>query len=90
LVRRGTELHARLPECDDLTRFAAGFTPHLSVGQARTAEECRRLRDELQAPWQPLRFDVTAIAVIQRGPDSPFQVMRWVPLGGTRAIAGQS
>jgi len=24
-----------------------------------------------------------AIAVIQRGPDSPFQVMRWVPLGTT-------
>jgi len=52
----------------------------LSVGQARAAEDCRRLRDELQASWQPLRFELTAIAVVQRGPDSPFQVMRWVPL----------
>jgi len=57
-----------------------GFTPHLSVGQARAAEDGRRLRDELQAPWQPLRFELTAIAVIERGPDSPFQLMRWVPL----------
>jgi len=31
-------------------------------------------------PGQPLRFELTAIAVIKRGPDSPFQVMRWAPL----------
>jgi len=40
------------------------------------------LQNELQASWKPLRFELTAIAVIQRGPDSPFQVMQWVPLGG--------
>jgi RNA 2',3'-cyclic 3'-phosphodiesterase len=43
------QVQACFPECDDLTQFPAGFTPHLSVGQAPSAEACRRLRDELQS-----------------------------------------
>jgi RNA 2',3'-cyclic 3'-phosphodiesterase len=79
-VRLQRVLQERFLECDDLTKLAVGFTPHLSVGRAKSADAAGRLRDELQASWQPLRFELAAIAVIQRGPDSPFQVMRWVPL----------
>lgn len=81
-IRLQRELHARFPECDDLTRFSAGFTPHLSVGQALSAEACRRLRDELQPTWTPLTFELSAVALIERGPDSPFRVVQWVPLRG--------
>jgi 2'-5' RNA ligase len=76
------QLLARFPECDELTRFTAGFTPHLSVGQARSAAACRCLMNELQVSWQSARFDLKAIAVIQRGSDGPFNVMQWVQLGG--------
>src|SRR5581483_712431 len=48
LVALQAALQAACPDCDDLSRFAAGFTPHLSVGQAGSAQEARRLRDEWQ------------------------------------------
>src|SRR5262249_6376045 len=63
LVRLQAALQAACPECDDLSRFAAGFTPHLSVGQAGSAEETRRLQDALQRAWEPIRFEVSAVAV---------------------------
>jgi len=81
-VQLQRQLQARFPECDDLTRYTGGFTPHLSVGQARSAEECRRLLDELQLSWKPLRFELAAVGVIQRGLDSPFRVVQRVSLGG--------
>jgi 2'-5' RNA ligase len=34
LVRLQAALQAACPERDDLSRYAAGFTPHLSVGRA--------------------------------------------------------
>jgi len=83
-IRLQRELHARFPQCDDLTKFSAGFTPHLSVGQARSPEACRRLLDELQSTWTPLHFELSAVALIQREPDSPFRVVQWLPLGGTQ------
>lgn len=82
------ELYARFPEWDDLTRFSAGFPPHLSVGQARSAEESRCLLNEVQSTWTPLPCELTAVAVIQRGPDSPFRVVQWVPLGGSHLREG--
>jgi len=53
----------------------------LSVGQARSADASHSLLDELQLGWTPLRFELATIAAIQRGPDTPFQVMRWASLG---------
>src|SRR4051812_31067998 len=41
LVRLQAALQAACPDCDDLARFAAGFTPHLSVGQAGSANEAQ-------------------------------------------------
>jgi hypothetical protein len=78
-------LQKRFPECDDLAMFAASYTSHLSVGQAKSADASRRLLDQLQASWQPLWFELTVIAMIQRGPDTPFQVVGWASLGDNRA-----
>jgi 2'-5' RNA ligase len=49
LVRLQAALQAACPDCDDLCRFATGFTPHLSVGQVGSSDETQRLRDALQA-----------------------------------------
>ena len=80
LVRLQASLQAACPDCDDLSRFAAGFTPHLSVGQAGSAQEAERLRDAWQRTWEPIRFEVSAIALLRRGPDTPFEIERWIPL----------
>lgn len=80
LVRLQGNLQAAYPECDELGRFATGFTPHLSVGQADSREQARRLRDALQSVWQPISFAVAAVAVLRRDRDTPFAVGHWVRL----------
>lgn len=57
LVRLQAALQAACPGCDDLSRFAAGFTPHLSVGQAGSAGEAERLQVTWQRTWEPIRFE---------------------------------
>lgn len=80
-------LHAALvravPECNDLDRFGEGFTPHLSVGQARTTQEAQVLIGRLQATWQPMRFPIRSVAAIGRTADSPFEVLNEFALGAT-------
>lgn len=49
LRRLQSALHAAFPDCDDLSRFPAGFKPHLSVGQFRSLRDCERTREQLQA-----------------------------------------
>ena len=70
-------------ECDATSRFASGFTPHLSVGQARSEEELRSLRRELEA-WTPLSFVVRHVSIIVRDPPprDVFRTLAEVPLGG--------
>jgi 2'-5' RNA ligase len=80
LRRLQTVLQAAFPDCDDLSNFPAGFTPHLSVGQFASAAECERTRQQLQANWQPLTFALTEVALLARGQDSPFAVEGRVPL----------
>jgi 2'-5' RNA ligase len=80
LVRLQAALQAACPDCDDLSRFAAGFTPHLSVGQARSTEEAQKLADALQAGWQPVRFEMCAVALLRRERDTPFEIERWIAL----------
>ncbi len=79
-VRLQTTLQAAFPSYDEQSRFAAGFTPHLSVGQVASPPDLQRILAELQAEWQPLQFSLTSIALIWRHPDGPFQVDRRVPL----------
>jgi hypothetical protein len=80
LVRLQAALQAACPDCDDLSRFAAGFTPHLSVGQAGSAGEAQRLRDVWQRNWGPIRFELPAVAVLRRDRETPFEIERGIPL----------
>jgi 2'-5' RNA ligase len=73
----------RFPACDATGRFAGGFTPHLSVGQARGDGELTALRRELEG-WRPLVFTARAVSVIVREPPprDVFRTFAEVPLGG--------
>jgi 2'-5' RNA ligase len=78
LVRLQAALQAACPDCDDLSRYAAGFTPHLGVGQAGSAQEARRLLDAWQCVWQPIRFELFAVALLRRQRETPFDIAHWV------------
>jgi 2'-5' RNA ligase len=80
LIRLQAALQAAYPDCDDLSRFAAGFTPHLSVGQARSAAEAQQLLEGWQSTWQPIRWELSAVPLIRRDRDGPFAIDRWIPL----------
>lgn len=83
-----TDLHAlpcqRLPDCNDSGSLRGGFTPHLSVGQARSRGEVREFAATVGADWQPLSFTAREICLIARGapPEDVFEVKRRIPLGG--------
>jgi RNA 2',3'-cyclic 3'-phosphodiesterase len=74
------------PACDATGRFAGGFTPHLSVGQARGEEALAAFRRELEE-WRPLAFTARSVSVIVREPPprDVFRTFAEVPLGGARA-----
>jgi 2'-5' RNA ligase len=76
-------LQGVVPDCDDVSRYAQGFTPHLSVAQARGQAMLERLKDDLQAAWQPLSFEAAAVQLIWRNtpPDDVFRVGSTIPLG---------
>ncbi|RMG51916.1 MAG: 2'-5' RNA ligase family protein [Acidobacteria bacterium] len=84
LVRLQAALSAVVPDCDDVSRFQGGFTPHLSVGQVRGRTKMKKLIAELQAGWRPLGFVVREISLIWRRepPDDVFRVARAIRLGG--------
>ncbi|BDG05645.1 2'-5' RNA ligase family protein [Anaeromyxobacter oryzae] len=71
-------LHAALvrafPRCDDGNRFAGGFTPHLSVGQARGPEALDEFQRELGG-WMPVVFSARHVTIIVRDPP-PHDVFR--------------
>jgi 2'-5' RNA ligase len=72
------------PDCDDVARFAGGFTPHLSVGQAHGEPIMQKLRESLQSRWKPVRFQISEFCLIWRGetrPDDTFRVGCKVRLG---------
>jgi 2'-5' RNA ligase len=81
LAHLQTTLQNAFPDYNDLARFAGGFTPHLSVGQARSERECQALLQVCQATWQPLTFSLTAVALLWREANTPFQVAHWCFLG---------
>jgi RNA 2',3'-cyclic 3'-phosphodiesterase len=74
-------LQAAFPAYDEQSRFRTGFTPHLSVGQASSPGDRQHLLETLQASWQPVQFALTAIALIWREADRPFEVAHAIPLG---------
>jgi 2'-5' RNA ligase len=71
-------LRVRVPDCNDTARFDGGFSPHLSLGQARrrdVADMCRRW----QATWRPLAFTLDRIHLIWRN-DPPDDIFRPGPV----------
>ena len=72
-----------VPDCDDTTRFAGGFKPHLSVGQVSN-QEAQALCTGWQASWQPLTFTLAQVHVIWRNdpPDDVFRIRSILSLGG--------
>ncbi len=85
VVRLQSALLAVFPWCDDTSRFAEGFTPHLSVGRWG-AHEAEAAAAELQASWRPLDWRVESVCLIAR-PESgegPFAVRHVLPLAGER------
>ena len=73
-------LQEAFPEFDEQSRFAHGFTPHLSVGQVATRQAMRGLLTSLQADWTPVTFRLTEVALIAREADSPFRIEHRIPL----------
>ncbi|MFO0881282.1 MAG: 2'-5' RNA ligase family protein [Gemmataceae bacterium] len=78
LARLQAAHQAACLDCDDLSRFAAGFTPHLSVGQARSIREARKHLDAWQAAWTPICFRLGSVAVLKCGQDTPYEFVRSV------------
>jgi poly(A) polymerase len=79
-------LQQLFPQCDEQSqKSAAGFTPHLSVGQFPTAQEAKA-----QLPsWHPVSFLVESVALISRRGDEPFEVRYRVHLGqGSKGAGG--
>ena len=87
LVQLQAALQSLVPDCDDVCRHVHGFTPHLSVGQARGHQTMSVLKRTLQAYWEPFSFVARQIAVVWRGdpPDDVFRVDRNLPLGAGSA-----
>lgn len=83
-----TRLHAslfeRFPECDDTARQQGGFTPHLSLGVFLQRSQARIARDEIEASWAALSFEVTHVSLLARSgyEKDPFEVVASLPLGG--------
>ncbi len=71
---------AQVPDCDDVSKFPRGFTPHLSVCQAKGCRELEERTCGIQDQWEPLEFTVADVAIIYRDDDGPFRVERIIPL----------
>jgi len=74
-------LQAGFPDCDDVTRYPSGFTPHLSVGQSHGGTELETRLRSVRAGWKPQACPVREIALIARIGEGPFRVERVIPLG---------
>jgi 2'-5' RNA ligase len=67
LLRIEEALTRALPDCNDVSRYSFGFTPHLSIGQVDGAEAMERLKAALQRDWEPVCFAVTEVTLVWRG-----------------------
>jgi 2'-5' RNA ligase len=83
LVDLHDRLLERFPDCDEVRKFATGFRPHLSVGQAKTAEDVEKLLQEFAASWKPITFTVDSVALIWRSRQTQdiFKIDRRIQLG---------
>ena len=85
LMAAQTALEGAFPFANHLSSVsAAGFVPHVSVGQWPDAVSASAAAANLRAKWSPVEFDVDAVFLISRPSDGsgPFRVRARVPLGG--------
>jgi 2'-5' RNA ligase len=75
-----------VPDCNDVSRFKNGFTPHLSLGQVTGKSAMLKLKDALQTNWKLLSFMVNEICFIWRDdpPDDMFRVSHRIKINALR------
>lgn len=83
LVELQTRLWEVVPDCDEVSKHPNGFTPHLSMGQARGRDIAIRLINDWQSKWRRIRFTVSEIFLIWRNdpPDDVFRIGKSIQLG---------
>jgi 2'-5' RNA ligase len=83
VVQLQAALQSMVTDCDDVTRYPNGFTPHLSVAQVRGQAAMEQLRAALHRTWQPVSFPVQQVSLIWRNapPDDVFRVSHTVTVG---------
>ncbi len=76
-------LESVFPQCyEQGNKSAAGFTPHLSVGQFIQADEAK----ENLPQWHPLTFKVESIYLISRRRDDAFEIRYQIDFGNQNTI----
>jgi 2'-5' RNA ligase len=80
-VRLQGALQEAAPDYAHTSRFANGFTPHLSVGQSGSAEQVTELVTRWSEAWTPLVFQVNEVCIIAREGNRPFEVVSTLRLG---------
>ncbi|MFI5910764.1 RNA repair domain-containing protein [Dactylosporangium sp. NPDC051541] len=80
LQRLRSALASRFPGCT-----AGAYTPHLTI--AKLTKNADQVYAELRGAWTPLEFTVTALDLISRRADRPFEVRHTVPLAAGHAAA---
>jgi len=83
MARLQAALQSAVPDCNDVSRYGNGFTPHLSVGQVRGEEALASLKASLQASWKVVSFHAEHVSLIWRDepPDDVFRIDRQVAVG---------
>ncbi|WP_344504652.1 RNA repair domain-containing protein [Dactylosporangium maewongense] len=85
LLELQAALARRFPGCAEQDS-RGGFTPHLTVAKL-TGPDVASTVERWQAAWHPVEFTVSAVDLISRRGDEPFEVRRSVPLGPAPAPA---
>lgn len=81
LIQLVRELNQIFPEYNDTSRYRKGFTPHLSLGQAKNKEELKIRMELIREQLSPVSFIVDAVHVIYRNnpPDDIFREYASIP-----------
>ena len=66
IIALQTALFNLVPDCNDVSRFKNGFTPHLSLGKVKGKSAMLKFRDTLQSDWKLLSFMLCEICFIWR------------------------
>ena len=74
-------LQNQFSDCDEASGFKGGYSPHMTVGQARGQSDLERALNDIQSAWKPLTFTISEVALICRTEVTPFQVDRTIKLG---------